>query len=226
MSFRNKSSIFTVITMLAFLSSLVITTPAYADDETPTAESPLVAEPAGSPDQEPLPEDTGIVVLNEEGQPLPLATQAAADIIANGDPQWCPVGVTPNSATCTPNRTSLSDTISDLYAMNAGTGPNKAGVIWIHENYNSSTATGTVTDVGVTEFTLEGLNLTTMKNFALTIQGGWTGTGKTINAANPSDFVGASLRIFKWNNAVTVNNISINSSGSGGPGLYISTTGN
>ncbi|MCE9644574.1 MAG: right-handed parallel beta-helix repeat-containing protein [Chloroflexi bacterium] len=87
-----------------------------ADDSTPP---PLTEEPALPPTQEPVateiptqepvvpedvsvgdilaqvPEGTDLIVLDENGEVQSLASQEAADILVNGDPQWCMDGYTP-----------------------------------------------------------------------------------------------------------------------------------
>src|SRR5689334_7235499 len=114
MSLRNKSLFSTIILIIALVSSAVITTPVYADEGTPPLESPTVILPeepltqdsAGNestPQTPPAattvssilaeaPEGTGVIVVNQSGEVLPLAANTAAAVIADGDPQWCPVG--------------------------------------------------------------------------------------------------------------------------------------
>src|SRR5690606_34889701 len=67
-------------------------------EEETEAGSPSVAEIIES-----LPEDTDLIVLDEDGEALPLASEAAAEVLGGGDPQWCPVGVTPGAASCSPS---------------------------------------------------------------------------------------------------------------------------
>lgn len=249
---KNKNSFLTVAIVITFLLSAVIATPAYADeaippvdvpaetqveDTNPPAETEEEATPPSTgevdsapseesildeeeqPILEQLPENTEIIVLDEEGEALPLATQETEQIIMEGDPMWCPVGVTPGGAGCTASTTSFATMLTNLTAMYGATGPSMAGVIWISENYNSNTH-----DFGVTTFNISGSTLLSMKDYALTIQGGWTEVGKTINVNNPSEFVGAMLLIDDWNAPVTINDIMISNSAS--YGLWVITTGN
>src|SRR5690606_10632071 len=51
---------------------------------------------------ESLPENTDLIVLNEGGEALPLVSEEAAEVLEGGDPQWCPVGVTPGATSCSP----------------------------------------------------------------------------------------------------------------------------
>ncbi|MCC7119591.1 MAG: right-handed parallel beta-helix repeat-containing protein [Anaerolineales bacterium] len=198
--------------------------------ETPPVEvAPPVATETPSEEIQPtsvleqLPEDTEVIVLDESGEVTPLATTTAAQAIATGDPQWCPVGVTPNSSSCTTaGQTSFAGLLAELSTYNSGAGPNKAGVIWIEASYDSGT-----NDPGAPGFTLDGMVLTAMANYALTIQGGWTGVGKIVNQFDPSEF-NTALSILDWKGAVTINDIVVSGVASNpNPGkdaaLYVET---
>lgn len=175
---------------------------------------------------EQLPEGTTVVVTDSNGAPLPLASQQAAQVVTNNDPMWCPVGVKPGGAGCTtPGQTSFRDMLTELSAMNSGTGPSKAGVIWIAGDYKSGTD-----DPGIinTNFTFDGLTLTSMAKYALTIQGGWTGSSTIVDQFNPSEF-NASLNIVNWLAPVTLNDIlitgaSVNPHVGDQPALLVQTT--
>ncbi len=79
----------------------------------PAAEA-APADPAPAPDTvslDAVPQNTTVTVLNAEcGKSQPLATQASADAIAQGDPIWCPAGQapTPGANGCTGSFTSFS----------------------------------------------------------------------------------------------------------------------
>ncbi|MBL8100280.1 MAG: hypothetical protein JNK81_13945, partial [Anaerolineales bacterium] len=78
-----------------------------AEGETDSAvesESPTVAEII-----ETLPADTTLVVVDENGEALPLASEEAAETIELADPRWCPVGVAPGGAGCSPVFASFND---------------------------------------------------------------------------------------------------------------------
>jgi hypothetical protein len=117
--------------------------------------------------------DTSVVVLDENGQPLPLVSQTTADIVAQGDPVWCPEGVAPGGAGCTSAYATLTDLLS-----NAGSyinSQNTNGVIWITE--------GAV--AGTNPITIDGATYTNWSNYNLTLQGGWSGiNGDTTIGAN------------------------------------------
>lgn len=213
MTARFRFNLMSVTILAVMIVNALWAAPVLADDGPPPTETPV--ETPTAPTEEPtpiaeqlheLPEGTEVVVLNEDGEALPLASNEAAHIIAGGDPQWCPVGVTPGSATCTTaGQTSFAGLLAELSTYNSGAGPNKAGVIWIEGSYQSGSA---LNDPGITSFTLDGLTLTEMAKYALTFQGGWTGTGKVVDQFNPSEF-NASLSILDWTGAVTLNDLLI-----------------
>lgn len=171
---------------------------------------------------ETLPEDTTLVVVDENGEALPLASEEAATIIEVADPQWCPVGVAPGAATCSGVKDSFNggSAATDLIAWLVANQPNKAGVIWIEAGY--------VGDLGTEggPVSLNGANYGTMANFALTINGGWTGTGTTLNPNTPSTF-NVPFSIVNWTGAITINNIVIDGASSAGyDALGVYTDGN
>ncbi len=182
--------------------------PVATDAGTPTPEVPLMTQ---------VPEGTDVVVLNADGTVEPLATQAAAEIIATGDPIWCPVSITPGDASCTPIGTYT--TLSDLVDFLKTSQPNQAGTIWIEAG----------ADLSASPVTIDGNDFSTSKAFALTLQGGWSGAANTsVNSSTPSLF-GVPLSIINWENTVTVNDLSIIlptvTPGPYGYGLDVETTG-
>ncbi|MEZ0396360.1 MAG: hypothetical protein ABWK53_08050 [Anaerolineales bacterium] len=151
-----KHAILSFVVMLVIFVQMAMPGIAYADDgappETPPTEEAVDpgdgAPPETPPEGEvpPLPEileqappETDVVVLNEDGSAEPLATQQAAEIIANSDPVWCPAGETPatdtdpgtpgNQNNCTPNQASITDLINYLQ-VNSISG---AGTIFFQE---------------------------------------------------------------------------------------------
>jgi hypothetical protein len=171
-----------------------------AADETLTVPEILDQAPAG----------TEIAVVNDQGNLEPLATQEAAEIIATGDPIWCPEGQvpTPGANGCTPSFGTMNDLVSELssgsYAGN--------GTIWVETAYNPALESGPIVFSGGT--------LTTLSN--LTIQGGWSGTSGDTTIGAASTFT-VPISVINWASDVTLNNISV--SGSTGYGVYVNTTG-
>jgi hypothetical protein len=226
-----------VATREPVVEEMPTTEPVIEDESTPepTAGEQIPSEPEPvSEILEQLPEDTQLIVLDEHENVEPLATQTAAEILTASDPMWCPTGVAPiaNTDGCT---ASYTDFASLLLYLDANE-PAQAGVIWIEKGYDSG-----VNDAGVTSFFLDGTaNLLTMKNYALTLQGGWNGdSAGTISHADPSEF-NATLNIVNWNGNVTLNDLLITEThGAGmnfhlggvigysanGAGLSVSTTG-
>ncbi|MCL5428627.1 MAG: hypothetical protein M1347_02335 [Chloroflexi bacterium] len=163
-----------------------------------------------------------IAVADETGEALPLASEAAAEILASGDPIWCPVSVAvpkPNSGGCTASFTSLADLFAELTAHPK----NVDGTIWIEKDYSS----------GV-DATLDGanINLATMRNFKLTLKGGWNGCGVnppatcvgTIDTLSPSEIT-HQVNILAWNNDVTLSDLLITDVSGDGSALSVATTG-
>jgi hypothetical protein len=199
------------------------TDPASVTDEAPAVEEIL----------EQLPEDTELIVVGDNGEALPLATEEAAEIMYNGDPLWCPAGVAPKPGLggCSPAFTSFTDDseadtglLDWLYTIATPADVSKAGVIWVAYDY---APTGGETGPIVIDGTLvQG----TMENFALTITGGWVGgtSGSTaINTTTPYSTFNVPFSISIWNAPVTINNLVIESaSGGGGWALEVVTTGN
>lgn len=189
-------------------------------------ESTTVAEVIES-----LPEDTEIIVLDENGEALPLATAEAEDAVHNGDPLWCPAGVAPNPGVggCSPSFTGFTDDapltdnglIAWLYDPLNATTVSKAGVIWVAYDYGT-------TEVG--DIIIDGTQVAgTMETFALTIQGGWNGTNgsKLLDTTTPYSEINNLFIISNWNNAVTVNNLFVTGvSAPSNSALEVYTTGN
>ncbi|MBN2117953.1 MAG: HYR domain-containing protein [Anaerolineales bacterium] len=156
--------------------------------EPPAESTPEPVEPVEAP-ATPLaevltqvPENTEVVVLDESGDSVPLVSQEAAEITEVVDPMWCPEGVLPGGAGCTANFPSINDLITDMGNNPASYAQN--GVIY----FTASPGAGTF-DLSPT--TLPG-DFDTLKNYNLTLQGGWNGStssptlsGQTNFGANP-----------------------------------------
>jgi hypothetical protein len=209
------------------LTSFINPTIAYADDGTgggETSEPAVVVEeqepvvedapPAETVEEilEQIPDSTELVVLDETGTPEPLVSQAAADIIVNGDPMWCPDGVLPGGVGCTASFATFTGASGLLTALASGPYSGN-GVIYIEGTYNSALETGNVN--------IDGSILSMLGN--LTVQGGWDGVLGGTNITGTSTFTGVSLNIFNWGGSVTVNDLNINTTNTG---LYVQTDGN
>ncbi len=165
-----------------------------------------------------LPAETNIVVLDENSQPLPLASQEASNIIAPGDPVWCPAGQAP-----TPGANGCSHSYSYLMELVTYFTPTNNGTIWIEAGsygiwdpcYPHTPCGGDTTiDGGVSG------NWSSASRYTLTLQGGWSGISNDTSIVGESIFTTDHVSILSWGNDVTINNITFNS------GLTVSTTQN
>ncbi|MCC7118181.1 MAG: hypothetical protein IT310_06615 [Anaerolineales bacterium] len=173
----------------------------------------------------PLPEDTSLIVTDENGESIPLATQEAADVIKVTDPIWCPTGIAPkaNVGGCSNSYNNLWELIEALTDGSHGAVTlNKNGTIWIEKgNLNDNTwivFDGTDPELG------------NMENYSLTFQGGWNGVpgSKLLDAADPySHFENMGLSILNWKGIITINNLDFNiqpGSGTTNPVLLVESS--
>ena len=120
-----------------------------------------------------LPPDTDLVVLGNDGQPIPLASQQAAEAIVTSDPIWCPAGQapTPGANGCTIGYVSLAELV-----RNESSNIVSDGTIWITSGVTNDLP-GRLVTVG--ECLSDGrgncTSLIAWSNYTLTIQGGWSG---------------------------------------------------
>jgi hypothetical protein len=149
-----------------------------------------------------LPEGTELVVLDAKGEEVPLASEEAAEILAGGDPIWCPSGVAPKE-----NVGGCSPSFSSMDALVAGWMPTGNGTIWVED--------GSLVDAG-TEIN-GATTWAAAASFSLTIQGGWNGVAGS-TALDPVDpytyFDGTDtdwLSIINWVGSVTLKNLVFNS---------------
>jgi hypothetical protein len=151
---------------------------------------------------EQLPEETDVVVVDEAGEVVPLATEAAAEIIATSDPIWCKEGTNPDSSNAG-DCTSGWDTVTQLVADLTSGGFTGNGTIFFTSTYNEN-------DVILDGGTLAGLG-------SLTLQGGWNGSGNALWGLSGSyglsggTTFSAPVTIQNWIGNVFINNIEIES---------------
>lgn len=174
---------------------------------------------------EQLPEDVQVIVTDSEGEPMPLVSEEASEVILTKDPIWCPAGVAPKAGVggCSNSYGSLADLINDIYAGNyipAG----KNSVIWIEQGTDASLFTAISIDG-------DHPNFVAASAFGLTLKGGWvyniTGA-TTINQSNPTE-LNVPLSIYNWEGAITLSDIEISAQTSNAGSdyaLYIETTKN
>jgi len=205
-------------------ATLVPTEASPAEGEVPPTEEPApVEEPAAAPDLaeviEAAPEGTTVAVVGEQGALLPLASEAAAEVVAGADPIWCPASVkapTPLANGCSENFPTMAELITWL--SNDANEPAMDGVIWLEA--------GLIT--GGPGFTFNGnTTFATMADYRLTLRGGWsnpaTGGDNKVHTDTPSE-THAMLTITNWRNDVTLSDLWITSAPAGDD-LYVKTTG-
>ncbi len=187
--------------------------------EEPVVVEPIATEPPTTEEPVPvdllqdLPADTSLVVLGENGEVLPLATQEAAEVIAIADPIWCPVNVspTPGANGCTSSFASLSDLV-------AGFVPTGNGTIWIE----SGNQGGSAAIINGTTYNFPGMigNWSAAKSYDLTLQGGWSGVSGDSTIGENSVF-NVPIVVVWWSGDLTINNITV--TGVTNPVLYPTT---
>jgi hypothetical protein len=182
------------------------------EDNSATEQSELPEEtsaPSVSEVLEQAPEGTQLVILDNQGNAEPLASQEAADIVASGDPMWCPGSTPPGGVGCTTSYTTFDALITEL-GLGAYTGD---GTIYVADGYNSGLEPG--------DISIDGTVLTNLG--ALSIQGGWDGItgGATANIVGTSTF-GVSLEVVNWGGQVTINDVIFSGTNFG---LAIDTSG-
>jgi hypothetical protein len=196
--------------------------------ETPT-EPATESEPvAVSEILEAAPEGTEVVVLDENSEVVSLASAEAAEIVATTDPMWCPVGVQPGGAGCTINFATPQALIDAIDAADPGTTNSifeQDGIIYFTADPGGAFV---LTSGGGTA--LSSGDYSALKQFSLTLQGGWNGvsgagsviSGQTNFGANRVQ-IGSSGN--PWAGNITINNISINGVVDN-VGLIVYTAGN
>ncbi len=212
----NRLLFTTLIVLLTLLANLVTPVTVFADEGTPppATEEPVVVEEELTVAEvfEQLPEDTQIVVINEEGSLEPLAAEEAVTIIAEGDPMWCPAANTTVTADCV-----NALTVTDLLPLLAS--KDEAGIIYFYTpvTYNTNDVTFDGTNP----------NIDQLKDNSLTLQGGWNGTttlNSTITFSGNSVF-SVPVTVTNWTANVTINNITVDGATTG-DGITVMTTGN
>jgi hypothetical protein len=234
---RRKLSFLSLSLLLALLAAAVMPFSVLAQDGTPPpADPPAVEEVPPAEDLtvpevlEQLPADTSLVVLDENGEVLPLTAEEAAAVVVSGDPIWCPTGVDPNPGVdgCTYAQASLSELITVLQTQTAGVFDYAgAGTIYIAADYDASTASSP--DYGTDIFFSPDPESSFQIGLTdLVVQGGWGGApGSSSNLSGIN-----SLNFWYWRStplSLTLNNIILDGAGWNGDlpnGSGLSVDGN
>ncbi len=226
-----KKLITAIVFIAVFAVSALAVVPVYADDAPPPAaddtasvpvstpgegEAALPSQPGADPVLQTLPEGTAVIAVGEEGNALPLASEPAAQVLEDGDPIWCPVGVAvpaANTNGCSGSYSTFAALLAD--PIFASGGPAQNGVIWVEKTYSGE---GSAVN-------LNGTTLNVMKGFSLTIKGGWNGLGTgTVDVNDPSVFNGQ-LQITNWANNITLSDITVSGNAAGSYSLQVTTSG-
>jgi hypothetical protein len=184
-------------------------------DELPT-EVPALDETLTVPEiLEAAPEGTELVVLDVNGEALPLASEAALANVFTGDPMWCPTGVLPGGDGCTKSFTKfngeggLIDVLETQKATYFG-----AGTIYVESTYNATTA-GDTTDNFIFISSFMGLT-------DLVFQGGWDFASNSVVGTSTFDLGADKQLTFLWEAGnLTLKDINVTNSG----GLMIGNFG-
>ncbi len=142
-----------------------------------------------------LPEEGELVILDENGEALPLVTAEAAEVVATGDPMWCPGTTEPGGTGCVDGFATIE--LAMDYAKTHGTG---SFTIYVEETYNN---TGVLT-IDQTAFPYVG------DDFNMFLIGGWDTLTNEIDSANTLD---QALVIRNITGFLTIENMIINGSG-------------
>ena len=230
---RHTSLLLTILLVLAISAFMVVPVLADSGSTPPPAGSATGGRTSNkgssSNSLSQVPSGTKVVILDNQGDKLPLGSQAAQDALNSGDPIWCPSNVSKPLGSglngCSSSFGDLYDLISNI---SAGTGfpilatkPNANGTIWILNSVANAGNDGSTLPI-VIDPTIDSLG--SWANFTLTLKGAWNGyTMNTVTVADPSTFT-VPISITNWNNSVTISNIVV--TGATGTGLTVSTSKN
>ena len=210
------------------------TEPPVVATEPPVVETPIPTEVASTEEtpvieeQAPIaelltqaPENTDLVVLDENGEALSLTSQEALNTILETDPMWCPAGVLPGGVGCTTNFATIALLIADMTANTTTYDEN--GIIYFTTTPGASFSL-TTTSLGTTDFN-------TLNDFNLTLQGGWNGLdGASATFTGQTNFGSNTLTIGSsgnpWVGNITLNNFSFSNVSSGAAVTVYTTSGN
>jgi hypothetical protein len=249
----NRFAIISFFVVFSLCFSLLNTQVVFADDtpppteeapptevvsteETPTEEPSVTEEPTSTSEVEEdisiaevlqSTEDTSIVVFDENGNNVPLATQQAQEIAVIADPVWCPAAalppITPGTQGCSASFASFALLLNSMNTTPASYAQH--GVIYVE-------ITTITTAVNITSTAYPNL-FSNLSSYNLTIQGGWnTGTGQITgtttfdNNNNATLTIGSSAN--RWGGNITINDLLIQDNITGlAPSLSVFTsTGN
>jgi hypothetical protein len=167
------------------------------------------------------PTGTSLTVIDQNGNMVPMATQQASNIIANGDPSWCPTGKLPGDPSCTASFGTFNGPSGLLAELQANPGTyNGNGTIYIAYNYFPSGAD--VVGVLIPTSNLQGGG--SNGNLGdLTLQSGWDFMGNTLSSIQDYTDFGENPLEIDWVGNVTVNDIAFNGTSTHGLEINVGT---
>ncbi|MBN1303770.1 MAG: right-handed parallel beta-helix repeat-containing protein [Anaerolineales bacterium] len=194
-------------------------TPGTVDGETlpQDGDSGEAEAPQEQPILEQIPDNTEIIILNEEGESESMVTEDAIDTIENSDPVWCPQGQppTPGQNGCTDSFSSFDDLLRFLEENEDDPAFRQAGAIYFEEGaYSGDETVIDFNDYDFDEF----------RNYDITLKGGWDTETDVVDENKKTTF---HARIVigsidnPWAGTVSIENISITDTD--GAGLVIIT---
>jgi hypothetical protein len=203
----------------------VVTEPPVESTPIPVESTPDPVEATAAPVEEILtqvPESTEVVILDESGNSVPLATEEAAQIAEVVDPMWCPEGVSPGGAGCTTNFSSIGALLTYMAGPSHTASFAQNGIIYFTASPGGGTLELTDSNLGSSVFD-------TLNDYNLTLQGGWNGDSVSPSFSGQSNFgtseitIGNSLN--PWVGNITLNDITFMSNTQTSLTVY-TTTGN
>lgn len=197
--------------------------------ESPTSEEqlPIEEETEVLEILDELPENTEIVVLDENGNPISLASQEALDVILEDDPMWCPNNTLPGGAGCR-NFTGANGIVNLLADMRANTSiydSPATSIIYFTSNPGNGafTLTDAAGSLGTGDFA-------TLRTTNITLMGGWNGSnGGAATFTGQTNFGTNYIRVGTagnpWVGNVTILNMTVDGNTSASnPSIAVYTT--
>ncbi|MFN8413718.1 MAG: HYR domain-containing protein [Anaerolineales bacterium] len=171
------------------------------------------------------PADTEVIVLDENGNPVNLASQEAANILEEADPIWCPASVlipTAGANGCTTNQTITG--LLALMRANAGNAFSQDGKIFLEKPNGAGFTTSLIFDNSVGSL---GTSFNTLKNFNIFVIGGWNGGATTTLSGNTNFGNNAVVRFGSsgagnsWVGNITLQDINVNNNQSANTSVQV-----
>src|SRR6266498_4405014 len=159
------------------------------------------------------PQNTDIVVLDDQGQALALGSQETANALVTSDPVWCPESVsvpTPGANGCSVSYASIADLLAAMQATPLSFSQN--GTIYLEQTTGAGFTSPLVLDDSSASL---GSSYSTLNIFNLSIQGGWNpSTGSTSGqTAFTNSYVQVGSLANPWVGSVAINNMAVFGSG-------------